>query len=166
MATTVTFAYLWKYGCLIQWPQGCHRSRLRVLISCYAIVYTHHNVLRVGVITEGAVIKNDFVEGVRGDVCDAGAVVAQVLVLTDDGLTYHQVLTNIALLWQKNKITRNKNMPFTQINLDTGRLLNLQQQNHSKKAIWLDQRDKSYAQWTRSGMTSSGITLTSTVSAS
>lgn len=47
----------------------------------------YHDVLGVGVIGEGAVIKHDLVEHLGADLCDLGAVVAQVLVFGDHGLT-------------------------------------------------------------------------------
>lgn len=46
-------------------------------------INTHHNILRVGIIRERAVIKHDLVEGLRGDLCDSRAVVTQVLVFGD-----------------------------------------------------------------------------------
>lgn len=53
---------------------------------------SYHNVLRVQIVTEGAVIKVDFVEGLCGELDHLALVEAAVLVLADDCLACRQVL--------------------------------------------------------------------------
>lgn len=66
---------------------------------------TYHDVLREEVITEGAVVKVDFIEGLFGQLHHITLVVSAVLVLADDLLTHSELMHGclVALQQQKSK---------------------------------------------------------------
>ena len=72
-----------------------------IFVLIYIILYcasSHHYVFRERVVAEGAVVEHDLVEGLRGDLGDLGAVVAEVLVFGDHRLAQCDVFLASRLL--------------------------------------------------------------------
>lgn len=65
---------------------------------------THHNILRERVSAEGAIIKHDLVEGLRGHGHHSAAVVPGVPMLRDDRLAHGDaLLTSLGLLKKRQE---------------------------------------------------------------